>query len=104
MLHSTSTLPMFFFEIPHREKNSRARTGIIHTSHGDIQTPIFMPVGTQATVKSIDNRDLDALGTQIILANTYHLHLRPGEDLIAQFGGLHGFMNWNKPILTDSGG
>lgn len=93
-----------FFEITHREKKCRARTGIMHTDHGDIETPIFMPVGTQATVKSLDTNDLDSLGAQIILANTYHLHLRPGEDLIAGFGGLHGFMNWNKPILTDSGG
>ncbi|MBT4121287.1 MAG: tRNA guanosine(34) transglycosylase Tgt [Candidatus Magasanikbacteria bacterium] len=88
----------------HKDKNSGARTGIIHTDHGDIETPEFMPVGTQATVKTLDSLDLENLDAQIILGNTYHLHLRPGEDLIAEFGGLHKFMNWNKPILTDSGG
>ncbi|MBT6818780.1 MAG: tRNA guanosine(34) transglycosylase Tgt [Candidatus Magasanikbacteria bacterium] len=95
---------MKFFEITHKDKNSGARTGIIHTDHGDIETPEFMPVGTQATVKTLDSLDLEKLNAQIILGNTYHLHLRPGEDLIAEFGGLHKFMNWNKPILTDSGG
>lgn len=93
-----------FFEITHQEKNTRARTGIMHTDHGDVETPIFMPVGTQGTVKSLDQDDLKALEAQIILGNTYHLHLRPGEELIAQFGGLHKFMNWDRPILTDSGG
>ncbi len=93
-----------FFEITHKEKNTRARTGIIHTDHGDIETPIFMPVGTQATVKSLDSEDIEKIGSQIILGNTYHLHLRPGEDLISSFGGLHKFMQWNAPILTDSGG
>ena len=93
-----------FFEITHSDKHSQARTGVIHTAHGDIETPVFMPVGTQATVKSLDSADIENLGAQIILANTYHLHLRPGEDLIADFGGLHKFMNWNHPILTDSGG
>lgn len=95
---------MSFFEITHREKNSRTRTGIIHTDHGDIETPVFMPVGTQATVKSLDTRDLESLGAEIILGNTYHLHLRPGEDIIEKLSGLHSFMNWPHPILTDSGG
>jgi queuine tRNA-ribosyltransferase len=95
---------MSFFEITHKDKNSRARTGVIHTDHGDIETPIFMPVGTQATVKSLDSADLEKLEAQIILGNTYHLHLRPGEELISRSGGLHKFMNWNHPILTDSGG
>ena len=95
---------MNFFEKTSQSTTCRARTGIIHTAHGDIETPIFMPVGTQATVKSLDPNDLNNLNAQIILANTYHLHLRPGEDLIAEFGGLHQFMGWNKPILTDSGG
>jgi len=95
---------MSFFETIHQEKNTRARTGIIHTDHGDIETPIFMPVGTQGTVKSLDTEDLKKIEAQIILGNTYHLHLRPGEDLIADFGGLHKFMNWDRPILTDSGG
>ncbi len=93
-----------FFDLIHKEKNSRARAGVIHTDHGDIPTPVFMPVGTQATVKSLDSADLHALDAPIILGNTYHLHLRPGEDLIARAGGLHKFMNWDRPILTDSGG
>ncbi len=92
------------YQEEHQEKHSRARTGIMRTDHGDIQTPIFMPVGTQATVKSLDSQDIVDLNAQIVLANTYHLHLRPGEDLIDQAGGLHRFMNLNKPILTDSGG
>lgn len=95
---------MSFFEITSVDTKTRARTGIIHTDHGDIPTPIFMPVGTQATVKSLDPADLKAIEAEIILANTYHLHLRPGEDLIANYGGLHQFMRWDKPILTDSGG
>ncbi len=95
---------MTFFKVNHQDKSTRARIGIIQTAHGDIETPIFMPVGTQATVKTLDSSDLKKLNTQIILGNTYHLHLRPGEDLIAKAGGLHQFMNWNKPILTDSGG
>jgi queuine tRNA-ribosyltransferase len=95
---------MSFFELQHKDKNSQARAGIIHTDHGDIATPIFMPVGTQATVKTLDQTDLANLSAQIILGNTYHLHLRPGEELINEFGGLHKFMNWPKPILTDSGG
>jgi len=81
-----------------------ARAGTIQTPHGIIQTPIFMPVGTQATVKSLSPEDLQAAGAQIILANTYHLMLRPGSELIASFDGLHNFMHWHGPILTDSGG
>jgi queuine tRNA-ribosyltransferase len=95
---------MPFFEIKHKSTDCKARTGIIHTDHGDIETPEFMPVGTQATVKSLDSQDIKDLDAQIILANTYHLHLRPSEDLIADFGGLHKFMKWDKPMLTDSGG
>ncbi len=95
---------MTFFEITHNEKDTGARTGIIHTDHGDIETPCFMPVGTQATIKTLDSDDIMDLDPEIILANTYHLHLRPGEDLINDFGGLHKFMNIDKPILTDSGG
>lgn len=81
-----------------------ARAGIIHTDHGDIETPIFMPVGTQASVKTLDTNDIKNTGAEIILANTYHLHLRPGEDLIDKAGGLHKFMGWDGPMLTDSGG
>ncbi len=95
---------MNFFTITHKDKKTRARAGVLYTEHGSIQTPIFMPVGTQATVKSLDPADLENINAQIILANTYHLHLRPGEDLIADYKGLHNFMNWSRPILTDSGG
>ena len=93
------------YELLHIDKNSGARRGVVHTPHGDIQTPIFMPVGTQATVKSMTPEELkDDVKAQIILANTYHLYLRPGHDLVKEAGGLHKFMNWDKPILTDSGG
>ena len=98
-----STSPLTF-ELKKRDVNSRARLGVVHTPHGDIQTPIYMPVGTQAVVKAMTSREMDEIGTQILLSNTYHLHLRPGEALIQEAGGLHSFMNWHKPILTDSGG
>jgi queuine tRNA-ribosyltransferase len=81
-----------------------ARAGVLHTARGDVPTPAFMPVGTKATVKTIDPDELRSLGTTILLGNTYHLHFRPGEDLIAELGGLHRFMGWDGPILTDSGG
>ena len=93
------------YELLHIDKNSGARRGVIHTPHGDIQTPVFMPVGTQATVKSMSPEELKKdVKAQIILANTYHLYLRPGHDLVKEAGGLHKFMNWDRPILTDSGG
>ena len=95
---------MTFFDLTHKDKKTHARAGVMHTDHGDIETPVFMPVGTQASVKTLDQTDLANLSAPIILGNTYHLHLRPGEDLINSFGGLHKFMNWPKPILTDSGG
>jgi queuine tRNA-ribosyltransferase len=82
----------------------RARAGILKTPHGDLATPVFMPVGTQATVKTLTPRDLRELGATLVLANTYHLYLRPGSQIIAQLGGLHRFMGWSGPILTDSGG
>jgi queuine tRNA-ribosyltransferase len=85
-------------------KQSGARLGVLHTPHGDIPTPIFMPVGTQATVKGMSPRELEEVGSKIILSNTYHLYMRPGNELIREAGGLHQFMNWSKPILTDSGG
>ena len=94
----------FSYEVLHIDKNSGARTGVLHTPHGDIFTPIFMPVGTLATVKSLTSDDLYDVGAQIILANTYHLHIRPGDDLIKRSGGVHKFMNFNRPMLTDSGG
>ncbi len=93
-----------FFELVKTDKNSKARAGIIHTSHGDVLTPIFMPVGTQGAIKAVEHRELDEIGTQIILGNTYHLYLRPGTEILEKFGGLHKFINWSKPILTDSGG
>lgn len=92
------------YELLHIDKNTGARRGVIHTPHGDIQTPIFMPVGTQATVKSMTPEELEENGAQIILGNTYHLHFRPGDELVKEAGGLHKFMKWDKPILTDSGG
>jgi queuine tRNA-ribosyltransferase len=94
----------FHFEIEKRSKHTRARLGKISTIHGEIETPVFMPVGTQATVKTLTPKDLNEVNASIILSNTYHLYLRPGNDLVKQAGGLHKFMNWNKPILTDSGG
>ena len=96
--------PAITYELLHIEKNTGARRGVIHTPHGDIQTPIFMPVGTQATVKSMTPEELEENGAQIILGNTYHLHFRPGDELVKEAGGLHKFMKWDKPILTDSGG
>jgi queuine tRNA-ribosyltransferase len=92
------------FELIKKSKNSKARVGKLHTKHGVIETPVFMPVGTQGTVKSLTPDMVSEIGSQIILGNTYHLSLRPGVDLIEEFGGLHSFINWNKPILTDSGG
>jgi queuine tRNA-ribosyltransferase len=81
-----------------------ARAGVLRTAHGDVPTPAFMPVGTKGTVKGVHPDELRALGTTMLLGNTYHLHLRPGEDLISELGGLHAFMGWDGPILTDSGG
>ncbi len=94
----------FQFELIKTCKQTGARLGVLHTPHGDIETPVYMPVGTAATVKAVMPRDLNEIGAQIILSNTYHLHLRPGEGLVKEAGGLHKFMCWNKPILTDSGG
>lgn len=93
-----------FFELQHEDKGTKARAGVFHTAHGSVRTPVFMPVGTQATVKSQTCEDLRGLGTQILLSNTYHLYLRPGEEIIREAGGLHRFMDWQGPILTDSGG
>jgi queuine tRNA-ribosyltransferase len=92
------------FRLLNTDKKSKARAALLSTSHGEIETPVFMPVGTQASVKTHSPRDLLELQAQIILANTYHLYLRPGADLIAEFGGIHKFMNWPGPVLTDSGG
>ncbi len=92
------------FKILKKSKKSAARVGIFSTPHGNIHTPVFMPVGTAGTVKAIDPATLETLGAQVILGNTYHLALRPGSALISQLGGLHSFMHWPRPILTDSGG
>ena len=92
------------FEITHVCRQSGARTGILHTPHGDVETPMFMPVGTQATVKFVSPEELYALGAGVVLANTYHLWLRPGEDIVAKAGGVQKFMNYKGPMLTDSGG
>ncbi len=94
----------FEFRLLKKDKDSHARLGELDTPHGMIQTPIFMPVGTQATVKTMTPEELKEVGAQIILSNTYHLYLRPGHQLIEKAGGLHSFMNWDRPILTDSGG
>lgn len=94
----------FYFETIKQDSKSGARAGILHTPHGDIKTPVYMPVGTQATVKGVYPRDLDEVGAQIILANTYHLYMRPGDEIVKKAGGVHKFMNYNKPMLTDSGG
>jgi queuine tRNA-ribosyltransferase len=92
------------FELLHVDSHSKARRGRLTTAHGVVETPVFMPVGTQGTVKAMHPDELETLGTQIVLGNTYHLFLRPGLEIIGDFGGLHGFSSWNKPILTDSGG
>ena len=92
------------FSIGSHDPHTRARCGVLRTPHGDIHTPSFVAVGTQATVKAIGPDDLKKIGIQVLIANTYHLHLRPGEDVIAQLGGLHKFMGWDGPIMTDSGG
>ncbi len=94
----------FAFKITYKDTQTRARTGILQTERGIIQTPVFMPVGTQATVKTLTPDEVKSLGAQIVLSNTYHLYLRPGHELIQKAGGLHKFMNWEGPILTDSGG
>ncbi|MBK9123206.1 MAG: tRNA guanosine(34) transglycosylase Tgt [Chloroflexi bacterium] len=100
----TESTPAGSFSFEVVAQDGRARAGILHTPHGDIPTPVFAPVGTQATVKTMPPRDLAAIPAPLILANTYHLHLRPGSELVREMGGLHRFMGWNGPILTDSGG
>ena len=90
------------FELEARD--GAARAGLLHLAHGSVRTPAFMPVGTQGTVKALSPEELDTLGAEIVLANAYHLYLRPGHELVRRHGGLHGFMNWHRPILTDSGG
>jgi queuine tRNA-ribosyltransferase len=95
---------MFGFEVLRKDKSSAARLGVLHTAHGDVETPVFMPVGTAATVKALPHEWLEAMNCGMVLANTYHLYLRPGQESIARLGGLHRFMSWDHGILTDSGG
>src|SRR5713226_1069483 len=92
------------FELLKKDTTTRARLGRLTTAHGIVDTPVFMSVGTQGSVKALDPRELREMGTQIILGNTYHLNIRPGMEIIRAAGGLHQFMNWERPILTDSGG
>jgi queuine tRNA-ribosyltransferase len=92
------------FDILHRDPGSRARHGVIHTAHGDVRTPAFVPLGTKATVRGLEPHEVAGLGHDLILGNTFHLFLAPGHELIREFGGLHGFMGWDGPIITDSGG
>jgi tRNA-guanine transglycosylase len=94
----------FDFTCTKKDKKTNARTGVIHTPHGDIKTPAFVPVGTQATVKSLTPEEITASGTDLFFVNIYHMVLRPGMDVIKKLGGLHAFMHWNKPLITDSGG
>jgi len=95
---------MFRFDLEKSSRNTKGRIGRIETPHGEVNTPVFMPVGTQGTVKAMTPEELKSIGAKIVLGNTYHLYLRPGHELIEQLGGLHRFMNWDRPILTDSGG
>ena len=92
------------YELQKQCPHTGARAGLLHTPHGTYETPMFMPVGTQATVKTLAPEELKAMGSQVILSNTYHLFLRPGPELVEEAGGLHKFMNWDQAILTDSGG
>ena len=96
------TGPAFSFDLIAQQ--GMARAGVFHTPHGDLMTPVFAPVGTQATVKAVTPQQLEEIGASLVLANTYHLYLRPGAELVAEMGGLHSFMQWPHPMLTDSGG
>ena len=101
-MSATATRKQGSFEVEARD--GAARAGRLHLAHGSVRTPAFMPVGTQGTVKAVSPEELDTLGAEIVLANAYHLYLRPGHELVRHLGGLHEFMNWRRPILTDSGG
>src|SRR5919201_6975952 len=92
------------FTVRTRDPASRARTGTLHLAHGDVQTPAFVPLATKGVVKALEPRDVEALGYEMVLGNTFHLMLAPGPELVARFGGLNGFMRWEQPIITDSGG
>ncbi|HEX7608738.1 MAG TPA: tRNA-guanine transglycosylase, partial [Candidatus Cryosericum sp.] len=95
---------MAMFEVTHQGTTGRERTGILTTAHGVVTTPVFMPVGTQATIKGLTPEQVAEIGFEIILSNTYHLYLQPGDDVVHEAGGLHRFMHWDRSILTDSGG
>lgn len=95
---------MFSFKILKRSKHSRARLGVIKTPHGEIETPAFVPVATRASIRTLDTSDVIQTGAQVLIANTYHLHITPGEKVVKKAGGIHGFMQWDKPLMTDSGG
>ena len=92
------------FRILKKSKRSKARLGILKTSHGEIETPSFVPVATQAVIKTLTSEEAKAVGCQILISNTFHLHLKPGEKLVKAGGGIHKFMNWDRPLMTDSGG
>ena len=93
-----------FFEVIKNDNNTCARLGVLHLAHGDVETPVFMPVGTAGTVKGIYHSKLEEIGYKLILGNTYHLYLRPGREILQKYNGLHSFSSWNGNILTDSGG
>lgn len=95
---------MFSYTLLKRSERSRARLGVISTPHGEIETPAFIPVATRATIRTLDSDEVAELGSQALICNTYHLHLAPGEDLVQKHGGIHGFMKWDRPLMTDSGG
>jgi tRNA-guanine transglycosylase len=95
---------MFGFEVLKRSSRSRARLGVMRTPHGDVETPAFVPVATRASVRTLDSQEVAEIGTQLLISNTFHLHLTPGEQVVKDAGGLHSFMQWDKPIMTDSGG
>ena len=97
-------MDLFKFQVTHQDAKTQARTGLIRTPHGSITTPAFVPVGTQASVKSLTPEDLESLKTSLFFVNTYHTYLRPGMDVIKKAGGLHSFMHWKNPLITDSGG
>src|SRR5579884_1044858 len=92
------------FAVRARAPDSRARTGVLHLAHGDVQTPAFVPLATRGSVKTLEPRDVAGLGYEMVLGNTFHLFLAPGPELVRRFGGLHEFMRWERPIITDSGG
>src|SRR6266850_179837 len=100
----SSIMPVTQFEFQIHATCGHARAGTLTLPHGTVETPVFMPVGTQGTVRALSPTDLKSVGASIVLANTYHLHVRPGEDVVAKLGGLHRFMAWDRPLLTDSGG